>query len=38
MHDRRMDGRQSDPDVSMRRFSSLAQLKHTTAEQSDRHG
>ena len=42
MHDREtdiwMDDRQSDPYVSMWRFASLAQLKHTTAEQSDRHG
>ena len=38
MHDRQMDDRQSDPYVSMWRFASLAQLKHKTAEQSDRHG
>ena len=38
MHDRRMDDRQSDLYVSMWRFASLVQLKHTTAEQSDLHG
>ena len=38
MHDRQMDNRQSDPYVSMWRFASLAQLKHTTAVQSDWHG
>ena len=38
MHDRWTDDRQSDPYVSMWRFASLAQLKHTTAEQSYQHG
>ena len=38
MHDRQMDDRQRDPYVSMWRFASLAQLKHKTAEQSDRRG